>query len=100
MFRFYSNPANSRRVAVVGSHENGILKIAVAICSPKDQFRRKKGRMIAEGRLKANKLYLHMPIASCNNEQFVGIASSVSNEVINAKIENKIVYNHKSNKNN
>jgi hypothetical protein len=96
MYRFYSNPANTRRVAVVGSHENGILKIAVAICSPRDQFRRKKGRMIAEGRLKANKVYTSIPIASCDSEQFVNIASALSHEVINAKANNKIIYKHKT----
>lgn len=98
MFRFYSSPTNTRRVAVVGKHENGKLAIAVAVCSPKDNFRRKKGRMIAEGRLNAGKTYLEMQIANCTSEQFIGIASSISNEVIALKAENKMVYEHKINK--
>jgi hypothetical protein len=36
---------------------NDSVDVAVAFCSPKDQFSRKKGRLIAEGRLRSGKLF-------------------------------------------
>lgn len=55
--RFYIYPyvSNGGRasIAVEYSRETGLVMYGVAWCSPKDQFNRKKGRMIAEGRLEA-----------------------------------------------
>lgn len=89
MFRFYSNPTCKNRVTVVGTHSEGVLKIAVARCSKKDSFIKKKGRMIAEGRLAANKLHSLHQLDTCEVVDFVNIAKTISDEVTN----NKIVYN-------
>jgi len=51
MYRFYSEPNQPVRVTVVGLFVDGWLYTAVSRCSNKDNFIRKKGRMIAEGRL-------------------------------------------------
>ena len=86
MFRFYSNPAETRsRVSVVGEHSEGMLRVAVARCSEKDHFVRKKGRMIAEGRLAKNKTYDVIPMDSCDIQEFVKLAKEISKEVIKTK---------------
>jgi hypothetical protein len=38
-------------VSVAFQSEDGVAEIGVSWCSPKDKFNRKKGRIIAEGRL-------------------------------------------------
>lgn len=57
--RFYIYPyvSNGGRasIAVEYIRETGLVVYGVAWCSPKDQFNRKKGRMIAEGRLESGK---------------------------------------------
>jgi len=54
--RFYSRPTSPNRTTVVGSfHENGDLEVAVARCSKKDSFIKRKGAKIAEGRLAGGK---------------------------------------------
>lgn len=86
MFRFYSNPSEAKtRVSVVGEYSEGVLKIAVARCSEKDHFVRKKGRMIAEGRLAKGKTYEEIPLAECDIQEFVRVAKSISKEVTKTK---------------
>lgn len=85
MYRFYSSPYGTSRVSVVGNHENGVLQVAVARCSEKDNFIRKKGRMIAEGRLRKGKIYRNVPLQSCDIQQFVEIAKEITLEVITTK---------------
>ena len=85
MFRFYSNPQEKIRVSVVGEHSDGELRIAVARCSNKDNFYRKKGRMIAEGRLAKGKIYAHIPMEECDVSTFVRIASKLAEEVKKTK---------------
>jgi len=42
--------------ATIAIHSNGLVaEYATAFCSPKDQFVRRKGRLIAEGRLAAHR---------------------------------------------
>jgi hypothetical protein len=84
-FRFYSNPNNTQRVAIVGKHENGILKLAVSLCNKKDNFMKKKGRAIAEGRLNKNKLYKSITMNECSGNRFVEEATNIVNEVISSK---------------
>jgi len=84
-YRFYSSPAEKVRISVVGQYEEGILKIAVARCSKKDTFIRRKGRAIAEGRLFKNKLYTAVPMQACDIVAFVDVAKQVVAEVARTK---------------
>jgi hypothetical protein len=82
MFRFYSKPSNTQaRVAVVGEHSEGVLKIAVARCSVKDHFIKKKGRAIAEGRLHKNKLYDEIKMEKCEIKDFIKVAEETIKKV-------------------
>jgi hypothetical protein len=85
MFRFYSNPQEKVRVSVVGEHSEGMLKIAVALCSNKDNFYRKKGRTIAEGRLAKGKVYTTIPMENCDVKTFVSKAILIAEEVKRTK---------------
>jgi len=85
MFRFYSSPTSPVRVAIVGVFSEGSLKLAAARTSKKDQFIRKKGRLIAEGRLAKGKLLADIPMANCDIQQFLGIAKELSINVIKSK---------------
>lgn len=54
MFNTFSHiPLGKGRATLAIQVEGDNLEIGVAFCSPKDQFSKAKGRMIAEGRLKA-----------------------------------------------
>jgi hypothetical protein len=87
LFRFYSKPADSKiRVAVVGEYSKKVLKIAVARCSKKDSFIRKKGKAIAEGRLAKGKIHSSYKLEECPISMFIEIAKNVSEEVIHTKI--------------
>ena len=81
MLRFYSLPTDKNRVAVVGECKDGVLKVAVARCSKKDSFIRKKGRAIAEGRLLKGKLHSSYPMDTCDYTNFIEIAGKIVNEV-------------------
>jgi len=49
----WKNQKITRKVAFAGVYDNNTLKIGQSICSEKDIFDKKKGRLIAQGR--ANK---------------------------------------------
>lgn len=70
MFHFYSKPSKNR-LSFAGVHKEGVLKIAVARCSKKDTFVKKKGRAIAEGRLHKDKIYHSIPLEICDGRDFV-----------------------------
>lgn len=57
--RFYIHPfiegGGRATIAVEVIRETGMVMYGVAWCSPKDQFSKKKGRLIADGRLDAGK---------------------------------------------
>lgn len=90
MFTFYSKPNSehnrNERVTFVGNFSDGILKIAAARCSKKDQFARKKGFQIAQGRLMKDKLIFSQEVSSCDASQFVQIAKELSEGVIKSKV--------------
>ena len=90
MFRFYSNPMQSNRVSVVGQYDNNILSIAVARCSNKDNFIRKKGRMIAEGRLRKGKVFLVRNMVTCSSSDFVNIAKEIIKDVETGELNTKL----------
>lgn len=85
-YRFYSQSFQGSRVAVVGEIKGNTLSIAAARCSEKDNFIRKKGRMIAEGRLQKGKLHSTYEIPGCTGDKFVEIAKYVA---ANVAIEKK-----------
>lgn len=86
MYRFYSNPTEgSVRVSVVGEYDKGKLKLAVSRCSRKDQFMRKKGRSIAEGRFAKGKYFKVLRLDYCDIHTFVEAAKIVAKEVIDSK---------------
>ena len=44
-----------------------VARVGLATCSPKDQFSRKRGRAIAEGRLQARKFFMQLTVADGTN---------------------------------
>ena len=88
MYHFYSKPSqkgSNERVSVVGEHKNGMLQIAAARCSAKDQFSRKTGRAIAKARLEDNKTYVSIPVEKCDISLFLLVAQGVSQNVLKTK---------------
>jgi hypothetical protein len=91
-YRFYSKSeeAKQHRVSIVGEHSEGVLSIAVAICSNNDIFRRKVGRAIAEGRLKHGKLYKQVREEHMSTELFIQNALEIIQELESYKIPIKL----------
>lgn len=88
IYRFYSNPIQGARVTVVGQLEGNSLNVACARCSPRDNFVRRKGRTIAEGRLKKGKLYGAMVIGYAEQYRpklFIELATDVAEDVAKTK---------------
>ena len=81
MYRFYSKPTSGTRVTVVGEHKDGMLNLATAVCSRKDNFVKRKGRAIAEGRFSKGKYTKSIPMNKCDGKEFVKQASVISEEV-------------------
>ena len=85
MYRFYSKANETKnRVSIVGECVEGTLKIAAARCSNKDNFVRKKGRKLAEERLKNNQLYYECKTEKCDIRQFLYLARSIAKEIENS----------------
>lgn len=84
MFRFYTK--QNPRVSVVAKHEDGHLKVAVAVCSTKDHFVKKTGRELAEKRLTNNQLYTEIKMPVVDVKKFVNFAKYVSAEVSKTKV--------------
>lgn len=70
MFHYYSKPS-ANRVSFAGEYQDGVLRIAAARTSKKDVFVRKKGRAIAEGRLKKGRTIYEEPISDFEVKEFV-----------------------------
>lgn len=87
MFRFYSkaDETGGIRVAIVGQHVDGKLRLAASRCSSKDNFSKKTGRAIAEGRLNKGKIYKELEISAenCNIETFVSVAKNDAVSIAN-----------------
>lgn len=88
--KYYGKPTVSPyRATVVGEFEEktGELKIAVSLCNPKDQFNKKKGTAIAEGRMRKGKLFTIIEgLNTCSIPQFVAIARDIAQEVADQHI--------------
>ena len=68
--------ANGRATAAIDISNLENIRVAFAFCSPKDQFSRKKGRLIAEGRLRAG--VTHIEFAA---DPDIPIKAQVMNEL-------------------
>ena len=89
MYTFHSKPINTNRnerVTFVGDFQNGILNIAAARCSKKDQFSRKKGTQIATGRLNKHRLVYSTPLKECSNNDFLNVVRDLTPTIIKSKI--------------
>lgn len=88
MYHFFSKneTRKNERVTFVGNFTDGVLKIAVARCSKKDQFIRRKGVQIAEGRLSKNKLVFSQEMPNCTGAEFVEISKSLVGEIVRTKV--------------
>ncbi len=73
---------SKNRVAIVGKYKDGTLSMAVARTSVQDQFNRKKGRLIAEGRLEKGRIFKQVPLQFCGIHEFVVEAKKIEKEVI------------------
>lgn len=86
MYRFYSNPNGNGRVTVVGEQNGNIVTLAAARCSKKDQFVKKKGRAIAEGRLaKGGKSIfgtVEVTEERMTNDEFVFLAATAADTIL------------------
>lgn len=58
MYIYHSSPLDRHRVTVVGQYVDGQFHYATARCGRHDHFARKKGVMIATGRLKKHKVVI------------------------------------------
>lgn len=81
MYHYYTNPEDNNRVSFAGEHQNGVLNIAASRCSNRDQFQRKKGRAIAEGRLAKGKIYHSIEMSSCSPKEFVDICKLLEDTI-------------------
>ena len=84
MYRFYSKTGGPR-VALLGFHENGKLKIAAARCSEKDAFCKKKGIEQAQKRADKKKFVFEGDFEEMDGKTFVKVASIVSDVVLHTK---------------
>ncbi len=89
MFRYYQrsneDSPNTINVSIAAEHKEGVLKIAVARCSNKDNFIKKKGRLIAENRLAKDLTYKEVPLDNCEIKDFIDLAMKVAKEVEETK---------------
>lgn len=80
--RVVNKRKNLATVAVVGSYENGELRLAVARCSIKDTFSKIRGRSIAEQRLLNSKFHSILTMENApTGKEFVKIAREVAENV-------------------
>ena len=59
----YMHPfiGDGRATAAIDISDTESIKVAFAFCSPKDQFSRKRGRLISTGRLDAGVVHMEFP---------------------------------------
>ena len=71
MYNFYSSKDSTNRLSFAARHQNGVLEVAVARCSNKEHFVKRRGRAKAEGRLNGGKLFLTKKMEECSPKEFV-----------------------------
>lgn len=68
IFKHGTNSSNHRfTMAIEGPIKGDTLKVAIALCSKKNQFSKKRGRIISSRRLEKNKRVLNLVIDSTKN---------------------------------
>ena len=79
LFFYPEVKSNGRRATIAGiiDDSNNQLRIGIAECSPKDQFTKKKGRMIAAGRAASKHALQVVELSEHPTVQFVEIAKSL-----------------------
>ena len=84
----YYTPPTKNRVSFAGTFNDGILEISAARCGNKENFNRKKGRRIAEGRLSKKILVSRQRLETCTTKAFVECCKTIENAIIsNAQYE-------------
>ena len=81
MLRSYSKPINDVRVTVVGEYSEGVLNMSVACCSKHDNFMKKKGAAIAEGRFNKGMYIRSVEASEETVRNFLVEAQRVAEEV-------------------
>lgn len=80
--RFYIYPdipgGGRAAIAVDYDREAGVVSYAIAWCSPKDQFHKKKGRMIASGRLDVGKCFSFFPKATTRRGLVIEVMEDIA----------------------
>jgi hypothetical protein len=71
---------NKNRICIVGEYKNNELKMAISVCSGKDQYIKKIGRNIAIGRLNKNKIFKKITLPVCSSKQFIEISLKLVDE--------------------
>lgn len=94
--QFYHSRHSKNRVTIAGHFEGTLLYLSAARCGNKDNFCRKTGRLISEGRLNKQKYLSIIDTSNRNSELnkttiFVEEASKLAKEVNqNARIFEQI----------
>lgn len=83
MYTLHSKPGSPVRVTVVGKYQDGTLTLAVARCSKDDSFNRKKGRLIAKGRLKIGRYYEKFITPEPTGEEWIALAEPICEKLQN-----------------
>ncbi len=87
MYTYHSSTSTGNsRVTVCGEFTNGKLNLAVSRCSNADNFNRKRGRLIASGRLAKGKLAGSVSLNNCSSETFHEIAIPLAQKVVESKV--------------
>lgn len=83
VYRFYTSPWSKNRVSLVGTYNDGVLKVAASRCSNNDNFCKKTGRTIAERRLADNNLVAEFHLKECSIATFVRVVEPLAWTIAN-----------------
>lgn len=87
MYYYHSKPEEgTNRITVAGQWNNGILDLAIAKCSKRDQFKKEMGRTISQSRLFKGKIYKSVLVDQFTGKVFVEAARAVAKEAGNSAI--------------
>ena len=51
---YHGKTTDGNRFTIAGKYEGDVLRLGISVCSKKDQFRKKLGRVRSQGRLNCN----------------------------------------------
>jgi len=78
----------NRDITLAGVRVGDNLQIAGTKCNPKEQFEKKRARMIAEGRAEKKPIMI-IPIDNLKDKEVIGLFVNQCKEIIN----NKVLFN-------